>query len=517
MNFGKILRDTLTIKFDKAFGLDIGDRSVEIIELEKVFKFSIVTYGRIELEAGIVENGKILNQNALAEKVKSLLKEAKPKKVSTNKVVLSLPESQVFTMCFEVEASLKFSALSQVIMEKVVLAMPISIDKTYWDFIEKPLSDKTKKLIMFFCVPKDVANSYMKFCSSIGLEAVSLSIESWSLARVILKNSSKHSLIMDIGSRVTNLSFYDSNDKINMSATIPIAGELPLIEDILRETQEAIYYYEKTFKQKLDNVYLVGGSALLPGIVETIKNRLNREVTVATSAYDIDLRLLIDKNNFPLFANVLGLGMLGTTREFKDVNLLKKIPSAEINSVDRLNLYKLGYLSRMNIFRRILTNRYISIVLLVLVGITIAIIFQQVQDYNAVKNLKVDTNIVPLKPSLSIETGTSTSPISVPIVSTTSTSSAVTHIGMSTNNITPATSSGLSSNYIFDEDKNPGSYGEPVSRLQERLTAENYYNGLVGGFFGPATEQALRAYQLDKGLTVTGILDALTRAKLNGK
>ena len=64
MNFKKVLKDALTIKFDKAFGLDIGDRSIEIIELEKVFRFSVVTYGRTELNEGIVENGKIIDQKA---------------------------------------------------------------------------------------------------------------------------------------------------------------------------------------------------------------------------------------------------------------------------------------------------------------------------------------------------------------------------------------------------------------------------------------------------------------------
>jgi Tfp pilus assembly PilM family ATPase len=80
MNFTKFLKNVSTIKFDKAFGLDIGDRSIEIIELEKFFRFSVSTYGRVELPAGIVEGGRILDPNFLAEKLKKLLKEIKPKK-----------------------------------------------------------------------------------------------------------------------------------------------------------------------------------------------------------------------------------------------------------------------------------------------------------------------------------------------------------------------------------------------------------------------------------------------------
>lgn len=420
MNIGKVLKETLAIKFDKAFGLDIGDRSIEIIELEKVFRFSVVTYGRTELPEGIVENGRILNPSALAEKLKKLLKEAKPKKVSTNKVIVSLPETQIFTQCFDVDSTLKAGPLAQAIQDRVALSLPINIEKTYWDFIEKPLSDKTKKMIMFFSVPKDVANSYVKFCNSIGLEVVSLCLESLSLARTILKTSPKQSLIMDIGSTATNLSFFDSDDKINMSVTIPIAGEqmtqiiksrlrievveaeslkvrlgfqadeknnvrpliLPILDDILSETKAAITYYEETFKLSLDEIYLIGGSALLPGIVEEIKATLKREVSLASSAHNISFDLISGKrNHFPLFANVIGLGMLGSSGEFKDLNFIKKMPASEVNSVNKVDLLNMGYLSRVNTVRTILNNRLVLVGLIILILVIFGIILYQTQNY----------------------------------------------------------------------------------------------------------------------------------------
>ena len=420
MNIKKIIKDTLTIKFDKAFGLDIGDRSIEIIELEKVFKFSVSTYGRTELPEGVVENGKILDQNILAEKLKKLLKEAKPKKVSTNKVIVSLPESQVYIECFSVDATLKSKELTRVIVDRLSLSMPISLDKIYWDFVEKPMADKTKKLIMFMGIQKDIASSYVKFCNSIGLEVVSLCIESLSLARVILKSSPKQSLIIDMGAGATNLSFFDSNDMINMSFTVPIAGSqitemikshlkievaeaealkfkfglkegkdnnireiiLPTINDLLKETQKAIVYYEETYKQKLDDIYLIGGSALLPGLVEALKNGLKKEVKLAESAYSVNFSSLTMKGNyFPFFANVIGLGMLGASGEFKDLNLIKKIPPAEVNLVNKLNLFKMGYLSQVDTLRAVINNKYFLIVMIILIVVIFAILNQQAQNF----------------------------------------------------------------------------------------------------------------------------------------
>ncbi len=420
MNFRKILRDALTIKFDKAFGLDISDRSVEVVELEKVFRFSVVTYGRTELPDGIVVNGKIVDQNSLAEKLKKLLKEAHPKRVSTNKVIVSLPESQVFIQCFVVDQKLKSGALTNYIINKVSLLLPLNIDKTYWDFIEKPLPDKNRKLIIFISVPKDVAGGYVKFCNSVGLEVVSLCVESLSLARAILRNSDRQSLIMDMGAHATNLSFFDSNDKVNMSISIPVAGSemteaiknqlnlelaeaenlkikfglkdtkennvreiiLPIIEDILKETEAAVNYYEETFKQKLDDIYLLGGSALLPGLVEAVKSRLNKETQVVTIGNNINLKTLAGKGkDFSLFANVVGLGMLGASGEFRDLNLLKKMPNSEVNGVSKLNLFSLGYLSRVNTIRTVLNNKFVLTILVLLIGVIFAVLIQQAQNY----------------------------------------------------------------------------------------------------------------------------------------
>ena len=430
-DFQEKLRETLNIKFDQAFGLDISDRSVEIIELNKVFRFSVLTYGRTELPNGVVENGNILDSNVLALKLKTLLKDARPKRVSTNKVIISLPESQVFVECFVLDVKLKSGDLNKAIIDKVSLLLTMDLDKMYWDFIQKPLPNQTQKLIIFVGVPKGVADSYVKFCNSIGLEVASLSLEALSLARAILKESDRQSLVIDIGARSTSLNFFDSNDKINMSVAIPLAGEhltaaikeklqveveeaealkikagfldtpennilpimLPILKNILNETKAAIDYYELTFKQKLDDVYLLGGATLSPGLIPLIKKELNREVQPVISADNLNLNVLEHKTkDFPLYANVIGLGMLGASGEFKDINLLKKMPAGQVNTIDKLNLFKLGYLSKVNIFRMLLNNKYVLIIMVILIMVIFAVLLQQTKNFGL-----QDTGTVPVQ------------------------------------------------------------------------------------------------------------------------
>lgn len=420
MSFNKKLKDTLTIKLDKAFGLDISDRSVEIIELEKVFRFAVTTYGRADLQPGIIENGKILDKNALATILKDMLRAAKPKKVSTNKVIVSLPESQVYVECLVIDAKLKQSEIESLVEEKIALELPVGLSKMYWDFLLKSIPDRSKKILIFVGVMKDVAKDYVAFCNSIGLEVVSLSVESLSLARAILKKSDKQSLIIDIGARSSNLVFYDGGDKVNMSTNISIGGEdftqsivvglgkepdqaealkkqwgfsggtsnpvlsaisKPLV-DLAKEIVDGVKYFEATFKQSLDEIYLIGGGSLTPGIAPELKKLIGREVQLVTVGNHIDLSALGDKAKvFSLFANVIGLGMLGASGEFSDINLLKSMPKSEVNTVNRLNLFKLGYLSRVNAIRTVFNNKYVLIVMIVLVGLIFAILLQQAENY----------------------------------------------------------------------------------------------------------------------------------------
>jgi len=52
--------------------------------------------------------------------------------------------------------------------------------------------------------------------------------------------------------------------------------------------------------------------------------------------------------------------------------------------------------------------------------------------------------------------------------------------------------------------------GPDVSVLQQRLKEVGYYQGTVDGIYGPMTDQAVRAFQTQAGLTVDGIVGPAT-------
>lgn len=72
-------------------------------------------------------------------------------------------------------------------------------------------------------------------------------------------------------------------------------------------------------------------------------------------------------------------------------------------------------------------------------------------------------------------------------------------------------SGGISSN----QELTIGSRGNGVVVLQEILKDEGYYLGKIDGNYGPRTARAVREFQEDNDLPITGRVDAATRAVLN--
>ena len=68
--------------------------------------------------------------------------------------------------------------------------------------------------------------------------------------------------------------------------------------------------------------------------------------------------------------------------------------------------------------------------------------------------------------------------------------------------------------FIFTFVSPAAQYDPEVYRVQKALKEAGYNPGTLDGLWGRATRSAIRGYQHDGGLMVTGELDAATRAKL---
>jgi Putative peptidoglycan binding domain len=66
---------------------------------------------------------------------------------------------------------------------------------------------------------------------------------------------------------------------------------------------------------------------------------------------------------------------------------------------------------------------------------------------------------------------------------------------------------GYAANEYSQSEYDNGDLDSSVRRVQAALAKEGYYRGAIDGSFGPATQNALRRYQRNHGLGVTGEID----------
>jgi len=315
-------------------GIDISDYSIEVMQLNN--DGQLRTYGRILLEKGIVNDGRIVKPEQLAAKLKQVLHITKPIPLLKRgqakaglKAVASLPESKTYIHTFDVDSQQVTAKLIKEIDTEVAAVVPFDVNSMQKDYLEINQPDKA---LLFVGTSKDLVGNYTNVFAAAGIELVALDIESSSLGRALLPQDTRRlpAAILDIGARTTSLSIFDNKKNLNYSVSIPIAGNhftraiaegLKVdwqkaealkrqhglnpdsrvssiiqrnLSQIVEECRQAINYHEQKNGQKIQEIILAGGSALVPKIDEYFSKNLGTRVSVGKS---------------PVFANVTGLAM----------------------------------------------------------------------------------------------------------------------------------------------------------------------------------------------------------------
>jgi len=369
------------------FGLDISDASIEVLELKKSFgRVKLVGYGRAELPEGIVRDGIVLKKKELSEAIKKILSGAKPKAIKSREVILSLPESRVFTHVFRFPANLNLKQIAHVLQFEVPNVLPISLGEVYADFLPLGKVDNEQE-VFFVAVPRKVVDDLSEVLKNAGLKPKVFDMESASFARAIGKEAYDGALVVDIGARTTIISIFDRNG-IRFTTNIGIAGNLftetiakklkikwqeaeklkikcglspdgklceggqiflilqSAMQPILQEIRKVIKFYEEKSGRKIKKIILCGGSAMMPNIANYFEENLGLKVSVGRPEAAKNLEVPKEKIT-PLFLNVFGLALCGISEkpESVGINLIfdfEKLTEAKLKSKKKLAKYLIG-------------------------------------------------------------------------------------------------------------------------------------------------------------------------------
>lgn len=343
-------------------GLDLGLHNFRAIELEDKKKAIVLkNYGSYESPRMNLESNTEEDMKMYSESIKKFVHEIG---FTTADVVVSLPESEVFTRVIEIP---KMSAkdLKNAISYEAEQYIPLPLKEVNYDFQIIPDDEsetKEKMEALIVAARNSILDKYVHILRNANLVPKGLEPETIAIQRVLstFDTSSGASLIVDIGSKSTQLiiaykGFVRFTRVVSVggdSLTRAVEQELsldtqqaeeykraygldqsqadgkvynaikPVFDNILMEIKRSkIFYTTHNPNVMIKKVILSGGSALMPGLLFYIANNLDVEVELANPWRAIQLPQNLESHkdtlmdHGPMYVTAVGLAL----KEVKNV------------------------------------------------------------------------------------------------------------------------------------------------------------------------------------------------------
>ncbi len=217
----------LTLEKD-VFGLDISDRSLKLVSLKKKKNsFVLDSFNHMEIEPGIIEEGVIKNEDALAKIIRALCKNTKGKRIKTKYVAVSLPEEKSFLQVIQMP-KMEAADLVSAVPYEAENYIPLPMSEVYLDFQRIiPTKDHLDHLdVLIVATPKKIVNSYVSCLKKAGLIPVIFEVESQAIARALIKNdvSERPIALLDFGKTSTDFIVF-AGRSIQFTCSLPISSQ----------------------------------------------------------------------------------------------------------------------------------------------------------------------------------------------------------------------------------------------------------------------------------------------------
>lgn len=321
----------------RAAGIDIADRSLEIVEINRQDdQITVTNKFRTEIEPGIVENGSIVKPDKLAEIIQKLIFVNGENLLKAERFVFGMPDNQVFTHIFEISQQRK-KLMTSLIPNEVQISIPIKAEDLMYNYciLNEDATDKDIR-ILIIAVRKSEVIKWQKFWEKLNIKVEIFDIETLAIYRGLFKEKiSQPVCLVDVGSVNTIISVFNPNGLfysfdlkcagdnltqkiidynqikgnklswadaenikkasgiLDLPAEQSLTGVLketlkPIIEEIFQTLK---FYQQKTGEQVAELIFL-GGTCQMPGIYNFLSSFFS-STTISQSQKDF---LIHDSN-----------------------------------------------------------------------------------------------------------------------------------------------------------------------------------------------------------------------------
>jgi type IV pilus assembly protein PilM len=332
-------------------GLDIGTKTIKIVELEKEgASFSLSASGIVGFSGNSVE--KIIDDKEMSTFAQVIKKLHAETGAAGHDVVISIPEQGAFTrtVTFPLLTDAEITSAVKWELEQYI---PIPASEAISQHIILERNEKSSPpsvLVLLVAAPRVLVEKYTRLVQMAGLSPIAVETELIALTRA-LAPPDKTVLLVDLGANSTDIAIA-KNSMLCFSRSIPLAGEAftravsqglgvnttqaeeykktyglvssqlegkvktaldPVLRLIVDEIKKAVSFYQSEEKGEAPTAIQVsGGTSGMPQIITSLTELLGIEVSIANPFAKVKVDPETAKKlapYAPLYSIAVGLAM----------------------------------------------------------------------------------------------------------------------------------------------------------------------------------------------------------------
>ena len=171
-----------TNPFPNAFGLDIGDLSIKVVQIRNVTHrpgkpaFRPITLRSTTMPHGLITNGEIQQPEQVRKYIKHVITgQKKQKPIRSRWLTASLPDVQGFLKLIDIEKDPE-DIIEEDINHASKMHIPFGEEDYYLDWQLMPQTEEKESVahVLLAAIPKQIADTYTYLFESLGLGVIAL-------------------------------------------------------------------------------------------------------------------------------------------------------------------------------------------------------------------------------------------------------------------------------------------------------------------------------------------------------
>jgi type IV pilus assembly protein PilM len=288
-------------KKESFFGLHLNGTALKFIQLQRTGgKQKIIGFSNVTMPPNLISNEDVIDHKGLVRLIEQSLIHPQFGKITTNRVVFSIPESKSFVRVIRMN-TMSERELENAVLFEAEAYIPLPMDQVYfdWQILRHDLGGMD---VLLIASPKEFVDKYIAVLEEASLKIVAIEVESQSVVRALVpKDAVSNLLIADLDAYKTALVMVIRGN-LQFTSSIPIAGNvftdriaqglslpaekaeaikreygiansetypnietylLPAVNDLGAEIKNILKFHYEHSKEKVEELLLSGGTAKL--------------------------------------------------------------------------------------------------------------------------------------------------------------------------------------------------------------------------------------------------------------